>query len=234
MIRIFFIIVIILIIYNNFQSENKVKFIRVTQQNELITPPSYPTPHLDTTALRQQRNIIIKENMTDNNEIIKDIIPPWTRIENGNYYIKVAIPSLNDYENWKKIISNLDFIPTTSEIVINSENETHALVIANLLINNFNGNITFKEILDNDLLNLSINKVKLNPELIENIRNNIINKDNIKTIPHVVNNIEPIIQKEITHTNEYEAYNGNYNENELKVDDNLLEAFIGSNEFSFI
>ena len=50
---------------------------------------------------------------------------PWTRIvykysEEYPYffYIKVVIPSLNDYQNWKSIIPNLIFNPNSGELII--------------------------------------------------------------------------------------------------------------------
>ena len=70
---------------------------------------------------------------------------PWTKIiykyhEDYPFYffIKIKIPSLNDYENWKNIITNLEFNPSSGEIIIPSKDEETALAIANLIISNFN------------------------------------------------------------------------------------------------
>ena len=109
---------------------------------------------------------------------------PWTRIiykykENYPFYffIKIKIPSLNDYNNWKKIIKNLDFDPKLGEIIIPTIDEETALSIANLIIINFKGEIELDEILKKKLIDTSITKAKkyeiVKKKLIEQIMSNL-------------------------------------------------------------
>jgi len=92
---------------------------------------------------------------------------PWSKIiyNEGDdypyyYHIKITIPSLNDYENWKKIIPNIEFNPNTKEIIIPSKDDASALAIANLMCINLSGQMTIQEILKKDLIRISITKAK--------------------------------------------------------------------------
>lgn len=76
------------------------------------------------------------------------------------YHIKIKIPSLNDYSNWKKIIPNLSFDPQNGEIIIPCEDEETALSIANLIILNFKGELSLEDIINKNLIDISINKAK--------------------------------------------------------------------------
>jgi hypothetical protein len=98
---------------------------------------------------------------------------PWSRIvtDDSNEYpfffhIKIRIPSLNDYEDWKQVIPNIDFNARTGEIIIPAKDEASALAIANLMISNFSGNLSLQEILDKKLIQISINKAK-NHEMVK-------------------------------------------------------------------
>jgi len=114
---------------------------------------------------------------------------PWTKIVykyNENYplyfYIKIKIPSLNDYQDWKKIIPNINFNPRTGEIIIPTDDEETALSIINLIISNFKGDISIKDIINKNLIDISIDKAKkhdtVKQKLIEQINNNIKIKNN--------------------------------------------------------
>jgi len=92
---------------------------------------------------------------------------PWTKIIHINgeeypyiFHIKVVIPSLNDFERWKQIIPNIDFNPNTRELIIPSKDEASALALANLICINFSGQMTIQNILDKDLIRISITKAK--------------------------------------------------------------------------
>ena len=124
-----------------------------------------------------------------NNLIVWSILDPkpWNQIiykYNEKYpfyfHIKIKVPSLNDYSNWKKIIPNLDFNPTTGELIIPTEDEETALSIANLLILNFKGEISLEDIISKNLIEISINKAKnyevVKHKLIEQIMINLDEK----------------------------------------------------------
>lgn len=89
---------------------------------------------------------------------------PWTKIiykyheDEYTFFIKVKIPSLNDYQSWKNIIKNIDFNPRSGELIIITKNEESALAIANLIVSNFSGNISIDDIIKKDLINVSIIK----------------------------------------------------------------------------
>lgn len=90
---------------------------------------------------------------------------PWTQIiyQYGKelpfrFYIKIKIPTLNDYQAWKLVVPNLDFDSKTGEILVPANNEAEALAIANLIIANFSGQLTMENILQNNLLAISISK----------------------------------------------------------------------------
>lgn len=117
---------------------------------------------------------------------------PWTKIVNVvmdeypyHYYIKIKIPSLNDYNAWKQIIPNINFDPQTGELIIPSKDEASALAIANLIIINFSGQMTVENILNNNLIQISISKAKahkvvqnkLREQIMESLYGNKINNN---------------------------------------------------------
>ena len=145
---------------------------------------------------------------------------PWTKIiykynEKFPFYffIKIIIPSLNDYQDWKNIINNINFNPKSGEIIIPTNDEESALSIANLMISNFKGDISLKDILNKNLIDISINKAKkyevVKNKLIDQINNNIKIKHNFKD-PIVFQKDLSIVEKiENTHESEYSAFEGN-------------------------
>ena len=110
---------------------------------------------------------------------------PWTQIVYNygqefpfRFFIKVKIPSLNDYQTWKQIIPNLDFDSKTGEIIIPSKDEAGALAITNLIVSNFQGQLSIENILEKNLIPISIAKAqqyemvrnKLREQIIESIQ----------------------------------------------------------------
>jgi hypothetical protein len=113
---------------------------------------------------------------------------PWTKIiykYNENYpfyfFIKIKIPSLNDYEDWKKIINNLDFDPRSGEIILPTDDEETALSIVNLMITHFNGDISIKDIVNQNLIDISINKARKYEVVKNKIREQIKQSTTVKT-----------------------------------------------------
>lgn len=112
--------------------------------------------------------------------IFNDSIP-WSQIiylYNQDYpfkfYIKVKIPSLNDYQSWKEVIPNLDFDARTGELIIPSKNEASALAVANLILSTFKGNLKLETILEKGLIQISVAKAQ-QFELVKNkLRDQII------------------------------------------------------------
>jgi hypothetical protein len=90
------------------------------------------------------------------------------------FFIKVNIPSLNDYQAWKQIIPNLDFDSRSGELIIPSKNEESALAICNLIVSTFQGQLTIENILEKNLIEISVMKAQ-QYELVKNkLREQII------------------------------------------------------------
>ncbi len=167
---------------------------------------------------------------------------PWTKIiykygENDpyNFYLKVAIPSLNDYENWKNYLTNINFEPRSGEIVISCQDEETALSIGNLVVSNFKGDIKFDEIVNKDLIGVSIIKCKKH-EIVKNkikeqiIQNMVIKSTNFNDLNKKKDNTPVNIpaKKDDNQSNNYYYYN----DKNIKKS-NEYDAYDG-NEFSFI
>lgn len=155
-----------------------------------------------------------------NNIIIWDMIDPkpWNKViykYNEKYpfyfYIKVKIPTLNDYNNWKNIISNLDFDPRTGEIIIPSEDEEGALSLANLILTNFKGDLSLEDIIKKNLIDISINKARkynvVKNKLIEQIMINLNNKPKEEFI-NTQTFTTDLAQVDKNKYDEYSAYEG--------------------------
>jgi len=132
-----------------------------------------------------QQLVPIKETFADNQErypnknneprIMEFDKPnPWTKIviaplEEFPYFfhIKAKVPSLNDFENWKQIIPNINFDPRAGELIIPSKDEPSALALANLILINFSGQMSLQNILEKNLIQISVAKAK-SYEMVQN------------------------------------------------------------------
>lgn len=112
---------------------------------------------------------IITESQDPNEPkvMIFDKPNPWSKIIINpleeypyEFHIKVKIPSLNDFESWKQVIPNIGFDPRTGELIIPSKDEASALALANLIIINFLGQMSLQNILNKNLIQVSISKAK--------------------------------------------------------------------------
>lgn len=116
---------------------------------------------------------------------------PWSRIILNeqdeypyNFHIKLNIPSLNDYQVWKQIIPNLDFNPRSGELIIPSKEEASALALANLICINFAGQMSVDNILEKNLIQISVAKsrsyevvqTKLREQIMENLYGKSVTK----------------------------------------------------------
>jgi len=142
---------------------------------------------------------------------------PWTKIIYKynekypfNFFIKIKVPSLNDYSNWKQIIPNLDFDPRSGEIIIPCEDEETALSIANLIVSNFKGDLSLEEIMSKNLIDISINKAKkyevVKNKLIEQIMTNL--NDKIKESFKETQTFATDLAKKQNKHEDYAAYEG--------------------------
>jgi len=167
---------------------------------------------------------------------------PWTKIiyNYGDeypfyFYIKARIPSLNDYQNWKNIMHNLNFDPRSGELIIPSTDEETALSISNLIISNLKGDITLEEIINKDLIAISVLKCrkyevvkhKIREQLIQNITHSKLDLSKTSKPIEIIHNKKNNNLDDIR-TNNYFYYN---QEKNVEISD--FGAYDG-NEFSFV
>lgn len=155
---------------------------------------------------------------------------PWTRVlynPNDEYsyyfYIKLKIPSLNDYENWKKVIPNLNFDPRTGELIIPSKDEASALALANLIIVNFMGQISLDEILQKKLIQISVSKAQKHEVVQNKLREQIM--DNLYGSTSTLSNTSTLSEPQHSNMNtvsEHQQSNMN------AVSEQVIEAYTGT------
>ena len=147
--------------------------------------------------------------------IDQKIAEPWSKIEindekdGSKYYININ--EINKYIKklniWKELTfintSNNDYNPISIEddyVVFNTNKESDALVLCNLVINNLNNNITMDEIITNNLIKKSMNKAKkydmVSIKLRELIKEGLIQLNNNDTTE-----IEDLVQEDLIQEN---------------------------------
>ena len=212
MLKLFYISIILFIIYQYITDDYRViedtpvEIKKVfTPSNSLLTSSyNFINPYTNTNVnpildianvVRHQNNKTIN-HFTNTNEDDDDIIDfnssnPWTKIVKSkddeypyHFYLKINIPSLNDYTTWLQVIPNLGFDPRSGELIIPSKDEISALAIANLICINFAGRISITEILNKNLIPISINKARkhkvVQKKLREQIKEHIYGKPIMK------------------------------------------------------
>lgn len=114
---------------------------------------------------------------------------PWSTIKYKpgsdyayNYSMIVKIPTFDMFNDWKKLIPNLSFNPESNEIIIPSNDEEGALSVANLMLNYFKNKIELDEIINNNLLNISINKAKKYPNVKYKLKKQVVDMMNSKNV----------------------------------------------------
>ena len=189
---------------------------------------------------------------TQENEVINFNKPhPWSKITivRGDEYpfkfhIKLKIPSLNDFEQWKQIIPNLSFDPRPGELIIPSKDEASALALANLISINFLGQMSLANILEKNLIQISVGKAKgyevvqnkLREQIMENLHGkqtalessweqDLAQRDNKKTLLNPATKTSDLNSKSFSDT--FEQYSGKSNDTNDEI-----EAYDGS-DFSY-
>ena len=206
----FFLIIIIIIIVLDLYNNNFNHIIK--SNNKSIINNNYSiTDNINNINNNKNKNInnpiinntistINKSNNKNNKNKLTNIIP-WSQIINDGktdlYCIKISIPSLSDYENWKNIITGLDFDPKTKEIMIPATDELEALVIAFYINLNFSSQILFDNIIKEDLLNIKLVEIKNNKDIEKETREHIINIHKPKELNNIIDN------------NNFESYDNN-------------------------
>jgi hypothetical protein len=159
-----------------------------------------------------------------NKEIIEFNEPnPWNKIiinsltQKNIYHIKLNNFDGDKFIEWKNILNNIDYNVSTKELSIETKEESEALACVNLIISNMNNDININEILNKNLLKISIKKAKnhklVSNKLIELIKENNnsleeindemeYNIDTVELIDNIINepiNIDntPVINKPV-------------------------------------
>ena len=86
---------------------------------------------------------------------------------------------------WSKLIKNISFNTQSNELIIPSSDEDSALAILNLILNNLKGDLSLQNIVDNNLIQISIAKIKnyssvkqkIQEQILENIHNKKISQE---------------------------------------------------------
>lgn len=209
MVKIFFIIIILFILFLNFINDNNItEFSRIdkTNTNKMNELFNDSKGHLNNRLIndiaihdrlsgdnaiydRLSGDNARHDRLSDNNDSVSHI---WSKKYNNKFYIKIKPLTLEDYTNWKdyvnenNIVDDIYFDPNIEELIIITKNEDIAIVLADLIINNFNGTNTFEEsklLLDTYILKIKNNETFKN-KLITNIFNNLKKKININSIKH--------------------------------------------------
>jgi hypothetical protein len=135
------------------------------QANPQVQPQNYQESYPQASPMSKQNESKIMDFDKPN---------PWTKIiinplEEFPYlfHIKAKVPSLNDFENWKQIIPNINFNPKTGELIIPSKDEPSALALSNLILINFSGQLSLQNILEKNLIQISVAKAKSH-EMVQN------------------------------------------------------------------
>lgn len=163
---------------------------------------------------------------------------PWEEIIykfEDKYPIKftktVFIPNTDIYNKWKEIISNIEItsisnkklkLPNKVKLTIPARDEESALGILNLMINTFKNQLSFEEIIKNNLIEVSLIKIKNHP---------VIKKKIIEQIMEIKNNNTEEDSDEINiDSSEFER---DLADTEIVKNVNDIPAY-GGNEFSFL
>ena len=181
-------------------------------------------------------------------EVVFDKPNPWSKIiidQNQEYpylfFLKVKIPSLNDFENWKMVVPNLEFDPRIGELIIPSKDEPSAIALANLIVINFSGQISLKDILDKNLIGVSVSKAKsfevvqnkLREQIMENLYGKQFNVSQTSFEKDLAKDQESIIRE----TNKVDFKSEKFTDTFEQFTDNNLEEGIEAwdgNDFTYL
>jgi hypothetical protein len=208
MIKIFFIIIILSIIFSNCFNDNiktKVYFIEKKNNKENDKNLSFrenfnfkekKLKYRDNENFTRDNEILSSDNenfsivnekfSTDNKKISgENDIKIWSKVNNNKYFINIKPLTLLDLTNWidyideTNIIDNLNFDPNIGEIILTSDNEDTAIVIAYLIQNNFNGTNNFEDSIN--LLDPYLEKIKNDKVFKNKLLSNLFNSLNMES-----------------------------------------------------
>lgn len=169
---------------------------------------------------------------------------PWNAIiynenKEENYLFILKVRNINSYtsnyqnnlKNWKSIIPNINFDLKTGELIIPASDENFGLAVANLLLSNFKNDIDFKNIMENSLIQISIQKLRSHQsvriKIVEQILENTGNSNQSLT------DTNPDYEEDLADTATASVSVESPEMTEQKKDNEIISAYEGG-EFSFI
>ena len=115
---------------------------------------------------------------------------PWSSLyfnqtKNTYTYGLNYIISKEKLEEWNKVIPNLGFNDSEKQIMITTQDEESALAVINLVLSTVVNELTIKEIMDTNLIDISVSKIRAHPlvksKILEQINEKISsNKEKFK------------------------------------------------------
>jgi hypothetical protein len=202
--------------------------------------------------IKNRENFSQTKQKSQVKEVVFDKPNPWNKIifdPSKEYpyffYIKVKIPSLNDFQNWKLVVPNLEFDPRTGELIIPSQDEPSAIALANLIVINFSGQISLKDILDKNLISVSVSKAKsfelvlnkLREQIMENLHGKQFNISQTNFEKDLAKKPESFIDTNNDDTNKIDFKSENFTDTFEQFTDNNLEEGIEAwdgNDFTYL
>ena len=167
--------------------------------NHEIKPMQYETPQTFEHPVLGKPTKVIDEGYL---YIIKNP-QPWNAIVFNPtkefkylFIIKLNInnSNVNVYANkigkWSNIIEGIQFNPNTGELIIPSSDDNTALAITNLVINNLKGDLNLKNIVENNLIQISIAKIQSYSSIRSKIIEQIIENIHGENLGHTEENLD--------------------------------------------
>ena len=179
--------------------DNKVKELnsKNAPQENLIIHPVYGKPSMKTNLGFKYTEkipspwifVIFNPNNTPNHYYAISLLP-LTKYVNKNQ-INVVVSKWDEYLRINRI--EILFNKSNLELLIPSQDEEFALTICNLMINTIIGNLTIEGISENNLIQVSISKIKNYPmiknKIIEQIKENMEQRENFSQNANTDENI---------------------------------------------
>lgn len=164
---------------------------------------------------------------------------PWTKIVFDNkaefpylFFLKISIPSLNDLQAWQQLIPNIDFDPMTRELIIPSKDEASVLAVANLIVSNFSGELSLDNILENNLIQISIDKSKKFDVVRNKLRDQITNQLYGSKMIKSSNNFEKDLA--LNNDNEKPKSKEKFTDNQNSTSLESFDSYEGGSDFSYL
>ena len=167
---------------------------------------------------------------------------PWSRLDVNyddefpfKYYIKINFTSLNDYQNWKQLVPNLDFSPKSGELIIPSKNEGSALALVYLLLAQIHDQMSLQDIINKQLIQISVSKAQDNDKIRKKLRGQILSIMNGTQVVKTSNYEEDLAIPKSSKKSDPVPVNNveSFNDKKINLDSKEIEAFDG-NDFSYI